>query len=132
MGNSIKDQLRRAAEGDDNPRVTKTFNLAGYRGVEIESFALQGMTGLDEIEAGKLAENDADGASSTDWAIALCITHVDGEPVHQPYVAWRHWNSITRAFVAQAWQRLTQPTEGDVKRFLLEAFGPDEEDATEK
>lgn len=77
-----------------------------YPGVQVDSFAVREVDGVDEEEAASAVKAKGGNANSLEELVRLSIVEVDGGPTMQPFLPMDRWNHKTRNMVLAAWKEL--------------------------
>lgn len=118
-------------------RKARRFDLSGFKGLDIESFAMIETTGEDTILAaercampdGSKVDENTFNILLRNQMIAGAIVEVDGEPVKGASCqAFLGWSSRTRQFVMKTFDFMNSVNESEQAAFqkLLEAPASEE------
>lgn len=114
------------------------FDLSKYRGLSIESFDMEEMTGRDSLDAAGRALGPKPSSSLSAYQlnimhrnqlVAQSISKVNGDLVPRPYTAWEGWSLRTQEFVMRAYTRLNEATTDEVEGFTKAHFDTLDEDS---
>lgn len=102
------------------------FAKLKIKGTTVKSLVLRELIGDDsDAAAARVVASDMKqvhgfllSRAHTEQCIADAITHVNGDPIITPYLAWTKWNLRTREFVIAAYNRMNSTTEAELNDFF--------------
>lgn len=109
------------------------FDLSKFKGVSIQSFDMEEMTGRDSLDAAARAVGPGGGDGARPNAFQLNISHrnqliaqsiakVNGDIVTRPCLDWESWSLRTQEFVMAAYMRLNEATKIEIDDFIKAHF----------
>jgi len=103
------------------------FDLTGLKnckmsnGTKLTSFTLREVDGRDEELAANTAKTKGGSVTTTEELVRYSITHVNDEPIKQPYLQFDLWTSRARGFLLQAFREVNGFKEEESDLFLKTA-----------
>lgn len=105
-------------------KLDKVIDLSDIPGCSVVTVTIRVLTGRDSLAAAERSigrdgkPNPLVGMLHRSHMIADAITHVDGNEVIAPYLAWEDWNVRTQAFVERAYDLINGVSREEMDRFL--------------